>query len=215
MKKEELIVVCQRMGLSIEGTVPELRVRVRDAGGLQAVPAQPQKKALMAPVPVQNGSTHGISRAEQDKKRKAGASSSAKPKKPKVSRVSKTLGDERLIPTILPQVPTLPAPELTEEPMMPVDVKGKGPKIPEKPSHNHPITEEGTNCQVCDTYGNPLAVNPLAGRNPIEKPKSVDEEGLRSRLEKLLASQAEGQVEDCDEDEEEEPDEEDGLEEEE
>ncbi len=195
MKKEDLIAVCQRMGLSIEGTVPELRVRVRDAGGLQALPAQTQKKALMAPVPVQNGSTHGLSRAEQDKKRKAGASSSAKPKKPKV--------------------PTLPAPELTEEPMMPVDVKGKGPKIPEKPSHNHPITEEGTNCQVCDTYGNPLAVNPLAGRNPIEKPKSVDEEGLRSRLEKLLASQAEGQVEDCDEDEEEEPDEEDGLEEEE
>jgi len=214
MKKEDLIAVCQRMGLSIEGTVPELRVRVRDAGGLQALPAQTQKKALMAPVPVQNGSTHGLSRAEQDKKRKAGASSSAKPKKPKVRATFEECCDRWLTAT-LPQVPTLPAPELTEEPMMPVDVKGKGPKIPEKPSHNHPITEEGTNCQVCDTYGNPLAVNPLAGRNPIEKPKSVDEEGLRSRLEKLLASQAEGQVEDCDEDEEEEPDEEDGLEEEE
>ena len=161
---QHLIEVLQRMRLSIEGTVPELRARIRDAGGLAAAPPAtgPGSSRLLALPPTGAGSSRplGFPPAGGSKRKPdAAAVGASKPKK------GKTLA--------------LPAPELNEEPMALPAPKGKK-SAPEKPMHTHPIAELPDNCAVCDTYGNPLVSHPLTGRNPIEisKKPAAPREGL-------------------------------------
>jgi len=93
MKKEELVAVCQTMGLSVDGTVPTLRQRIKDAGGLPGAstggtkalpaPSKPKSKPLeieeMAPV-----------RTEKTKSEKAKAPSAQKaPSAPKTVKPPK------------------------------------------------------------------------------------------------------------------------------
>jgi len=170
MKKEDLIRVCQDLGLDIEGTVPELKSRIKDAGGL------PTGGLAVAP------------------------SSGSKSSKSK------------------PKVPALPAPELTEEgPSAPVPMeivpakasksststKTKKKKTLEKPVHTHPMGEESAECQVCETYGNPLVKD---SEEESEETEYVEEtKSLRERLQLLLAAE-QNQDGDDDDDEEEEED---------
>jgi hypothetical protein len=158
MKKEDLIRVCQDMGLDIEGTVPELRTRIKDAGGLPT-------GAIGAPIVT----------------------------KPKSSKSK-------------PKVPALPAPELTEESMEIVPAKAstkttksKKKKTLDKPVHTHPMGEESTECQVCETYGNPLVEEDPEETEYVEETKS-----LRERLNLLLAAEQNQDDDDDEEDEDEE-----------
>jgi hypothetical protein len=172
MKKEDLIRVCQDMGLDIEGTVPELRTRIKDAGGL------PTGSGAAGPGTIVKSS-----------------SSKSKSSKPKV--------------------PALPAPELTEESMgteiVPAkkssksegsSTKTKKKKTLEKPVHTHPIGEDGeaSECQVCETYGNPLVKDP---EEPEESEYVEETKSLRERLNLLLATemnQDDDEVEEVEED---------------
>lgn len=172
MKKEDLIRVCQDMGLDIEGTVPELRTRIKDAGGL------PSGGLAAAP---------------------SGTKSLPSGSKTKSSK---------------PKVPALPAPELTEESMEIVPAKAsksssttksKKKKTLEKPVHTHPIGEDGeaSECQVCETYGNPLVAGASRAEDSEEPEESeyVEEtKSLRERLNLLLATEM-NQDDDDDEEE--------------
>ena len=154
MKKGELVEVCERMSLDFEGNVQDLRCRIRDAGGLEACPParDPQVRAGKQPLALPGPSAKKVMALpgpSGKNKRKAGDSED-EPKKTKKAKKA----------------------VLSEEPMAIGPSRTK--KVPiEKPVHNHLISEVGNECGVCDTYGNPLAVHPLTGRNPVEKTASA------------------------------------------
>ena len=190
MKKEDLIRVCQELDLDIDGTVPELRTRIKDAGGLPTGSASSAVKAL--PGPDKPKGSEGT----------RGAGGASKPKKPKVPAL-------------------ITAGELTEEPMDPKPKSSKSKtekpkgasksKKADKPVHSHPIDEISPECQVCETYGNPLAAfgradpsGSLADPEPEDDTEAdyVEEtKTLRERLNMLLASEAAGDGDDTEEDE--------------
>ena len=137
---QHLIEVLQRMKLSIEGTVPELRARIREAGGLAAAPPAtgPGSSRLLALPPA--GSS----------KRKADDASASKAKKSKVL--------------------ALPAPELDEEPMALPAPKGKksAPEKPMHTHPIAALPDNCVVCDTYGNPLRVNAA--LVGRNPIEKP---------------------------------------------
>ncbi len=82
--------------------------------------------------------------------------------------------------------------------------KTKKKKTLEKPVHTHPIGEDGeaSECQVCETYGNPLVKDPE--EEPEESEYVEETKSLRERLNLLLATEMN---QDDDEDEEDEDEE--------
>jgi hypothetical protein len=75
----------------------------------------------------------------------------------------------------------------------------KKKKTLEKPVHTHPMGEESAECQVCETYGNPLVEEEPEETEYVEETKS-----LRERLTLLLAAEKNQEDDDDDEEEDEE-----------
>lgn len=182
MKKEDLIRACHELGLDIEGTVPELRNRIKDAGGL---PTGGSAGSTSAP--------KGTKSIEAPK-----ASSKSSSKKPKVPALP--------APELTEDTTEAPQSALSEMLHGPVKAskttkptkESKKPKK-EKPVHDHPIEETSAECQVCETYGNSLVEEAPDEPEYIEETKS-----LRERLTLMLAAEAEAEDEDGDDEDEEE-----------
>jgi hypothetical protein len=149
MKKEDLIRACHELGLDIEGTVPELRSRIKEAGGL------PTGSGVGAAGP--STGTIVSTKATSSK------SSSKKPKVPALPAPE------------LEEEPTIPEPPKAK-PSKGKEPKGSKPKK-EKPVHDHPIEETSAECQVCETYGNSLVDTTGDSEAPeyVEETKSLRE----------------------------------------
>jgi hypothetical protein len=147
MKKEDLIRACHELGLDIEGTVPELRSRIKDAGGLPASGGAVTTNATKA--------------IEAPKGSKSSSKSSKKPKVPALPAPE------------LEEEPTVPEPPKAK-PSKGKEPKGSKPKK-EKPVHDHPIEETSAECQVCETYGNSLVEEATDEPEYVEETKSLRE----------------------------------------
>jgi hypothetical protein len=149
MKKEDLIRACHELGLDIEGTVPELRARIKEAGGL---PTGSGGGAA--------GPSTGTIVSTKATSSKSSKSSSKKPKVPALPAPE------------LEEEPTVPEPKATKT-TKPTK-ESKKPKK-EKPVHDHPIEETSAECQVCETYGNSLVEEATDEPEYVEETKSLRE----------------------------------------
>jgi len=149
MKKEDLIRACHELGLDIEGTVPELRSRIKDAGGLPASGGAVTTNATKA--------------IEAPKGSKSSSKSSKKPKVPALPAPE------------LEEEPTIPEPPKAKPSKGKEPKTSKSKK--EKPVHDHPIEETSAECQVCETYGNSLVDTTGDSEAPeyVEETKSLRE----------------------------------------